>query len=539
MRALARALPLEPENLAIEEQLLRLGRELNAWAEVASALREAAIAAMPSPARAAELRIKQGEILERELADYPGALEAYHAAAELRGSDPERLEAVVRVGARAGEWDVACTAAAASVRLRDRIEPELLPTLEEVAETAGAWRPLAEAMDRASLAVADSLPTKLAATLEARLAGWYREKCEDVDASNRALRRALEHDPSDKTALEQLAAMQRAAPGAELVATLLKLDDAEERSLDPLAEAAEVALGSTKDAKLARSTLERLYAKAKRLWNLGEGATGEKQPAPTTGWAVDRSVELYVKAGVPRLAIDLLVEAASLPVEPDRAGELRRRAAEMMLEQGDRVRAIETYRAALHLMPEDIVLIRRLAELCEQEEHETGSVALRRREVELTEDAAARLELRLANARSAAGLEKRSGRVDLLLGNLEQELGHEPSIEALVEVLTERGRFADLARVLEEQAQQLEARGEPAPAARLYGRMAVVAEQQLRDVARVHRRLGQGGRARRHQRGARRAGPPALGARTSRPRPPNGWSGGSRPLGRRSAWPCC
>ena len=485
VRALGRALPLEPENLAIEEHLLRLGRETNAWGEVAAALRGAAVAAESSPGRAAELRIKEGQILERELRDYAGALAAYQAAAGLRLADPERLEAVAHVGARAGQWEVACTAALGSVRLRDRVEPSLLSALEEAAEASGAWSALAAAMDQAITGAATTLPTKLAAILEAKLAGWYRERCDDVEAANGALRRALEHDPSDMAALAQLATIQRAAPGAELVATLLKIDDTETRSIDALGEAAEVAIAATKDTKLQRSTLERLYTKSKRLWNLGEGAAGERQPGPTAQWAVDSLVELYMRAGLPRLAVDLQVEAAALPVEPGRAVELRRRAAELMLEQGDRVRAIEAFRAALHLAADDLGLIQRLAELCEQEELETGSVSLRRREVELVSEPAAKLELRLANARSAAGLEKRSGRVDLLLSNLEQEPGHEPSIEALCDVLTERGRFADLARVLEEQAAALEGRGETVRASRLYARMAVVAEQHLRDVGRA------------------------------------------------------
>ena len=41
---------------------------------------------------------------------------------------------------------------------------------------------------------------------------------------------------------------------------------------------------------------------------------------------------------------------ATLPVEPARAVALRRRAADMLLDQGERLRAIETYRAALHAL---------------------------------------------------------------------------------------------------------------------------------------------------------------------------------------------
>lgn len=488
--ALARALPLEPENLSLEGTLLRLAKPTGAWEKVAKAMRQAALSPRTQPARATELRIEEGRILETELRDFAGALEAYQAAAALRPSDPERLEAVARAGANAGQWDAASIALVAAVRLRDRVDAALVETIEQTADVAGAWSALAAAADRAVAAEADAMPPRLAAAVEARVAIWYRERCDDPSAANDALRRALQHDPSDRKALQQLAAIQRAAPSAELVGTLLKLDDGEPASLDFLLEAAEAAVTATSDVKVQRSTLERLYAKAKKLWTRGDSVTGSQQPAPTVQWAVDRLTELYLRGGLSRAAIDLLVEAANLPVEPARAVALRRRGAEMLLEQGDRLRAIQTYRAALHAAGDDLELVRKLAELSALEEFETGSVALRRREVELTAELVARLELRLATARSAAALEQRGGRVEMLLANLEEQPGHEASIDALAAVLTERGRFADLAKTFEDQAGKLEAAGDGPAAAKLYARVAAVVEPHLNDTARAITALG-------------------------------------------------
>ncbi|MBW2534274.1 MAG: tetratricopeptide repeat protein [Deltaproteobacteria bacterium] len=485
VRMLARALPLEPANLAIEEHLTRLGGVTGEWMEVAQALREAAEAATESPARAAELRIEEGELQENQLEDFAAALEAYQAAAELKPNDADRMEAVARVGARAGQWEVSAKAVLESVRLRDRVDPKVIETLETAAEGLGAWRDLTEALDATTNEAGDTLPNKLAAELEAKLASWYRERCEDVTAANAALRRALNHDPSDLDALRELAAIQRAEPGAHLVETLLLIDDGEEEGLVALREAAQVALEATDDGELRLSTLERLYRKATDLWTRGKEASGDVQPDAASEWALDALVELLVERKADDRAIQTLLEGAALPLPAAKAVELRRRAGGMLADKGDRLRAIEAYRAALHDAKDDLELVRRLAELSEQEEDVTGSVALRRRELELVDDVDERLELRLVGARRMGKLEGLTGRVAMLKANLEEKPAHPATVEALHELLSDRGRFTELGEVLDEQAKLMEEADDPARAAELRAQLAVLCEERLDDPDRA------------------------------------------------------
>src|SRR5690606_24327705 len=106
--------------------------------------------------------------------------------------------------------------------------------------------------------------------------------------------------------------------------------------------------------------------------------------------------------------------------------------------------------------------------LSEQENRVLELVVLRRRELALTTDPARRLELRLLLSDLAGRLERQGGRVESLRENLADQPGHPASIEALVEVLSDKGRFAALADVLTEQAQALQEAGDAEGAAGLW-----------------------------------------------------------------------
>ncbi len=89
-------------------------------------------------------------------------------------------------------------------------------------------------------------------------------------------------------------------------------------------------------------------------------------------------------------------------------------------------------------------------------------------------------------------LERRGGRVEALEANLEEQPGHEPSIEAIIEVLEGGRRYGQLADVLADQATRLEADGEAKRAARLWAKVATLAEDRLDDVDRAldaHRKV--------------------------------------------------
>lgn len=489
--AIARALPLDPANLALQEQLLGLAEATGAWAPVAQALAEAAGAAT-TPKRAAELHLERGRIAEERLDDVSAALAAHQQAIELDPSNASALRAVTRTAAKSGRWAVAARTAVEAMARAGRFEPSLIALLESNASDAQSYAELAssvaEAVAQRNAAgrsddgvSADTVRGGLGQALENVVALWCRDRCDDPDAAEAAARRAVDMDPTRLTALELLASLQRRSPGPELVATLVRIDDRSQRSLDALFEAATVAVACAMPPADTLPLLERLFRRAGTMWSRNEQAAGEQQPPAVAEWSLTRLVDHHIAAGHADQAVHALRDGGRLPLDADKTRDLRRRAAEMLADRGDRAQAIDMYRAVLEGAPRDLEVIRRLATLSEQEGRLSEALTLRMRELPLIDDPARRLELRLELARLTGLLEERGGRIDVLRANLADHPGHAATLDALNQVLVERGRHKDLVALLREQAMTLEERGDKAHAAQLWGRVAALAEEPLRD----------------------------------------------------------
>ena len=481
LAAIARALPYEPHDLALEGELVRLAEATGQWSMAATALGEAALRTEVA-SRAAELCRRQGGIHEHELVDPAGALAAYRAAAERAPDDVALHEAVARCAARSGDFALAAVAAATAIRLRDRVSSELVGWLEAAADAQQAWRALADAVV-AAVAGAELRPA-LAQRLETRAATYFLERVGDGAAADAAAVRAVNLDPHDVETLRLLVTLQRSASSPALIDTLLALHGLDEGSLDSLHEAAERAL-ERREPRVA-NILGRLFRRASEMWLRGEKAHGERQAETAAEWALDRTVDELIAAGQRLRAAEVLMDATRLPLPLERELELRRRAAEMWATEGDRGRAIDVYRSVLAKAPRDIDTLHRAAALCEGEGRLSDSLGLRLAELELTDDPERRLELRLENARLTGQLEARGGRVESLRANLVDAPGHQATLDALSEILTERGRHAELCTVLGEQAAMLEQRGPESPelarAAELHARVARIAEEKLGDL---------------------------------------------------------
>ncbi len=516
LEVLARALPLDPANLALEQQLLALAEATDGWTDAARALREAGTgddteAMTERSARCAQLRLREGGIHEGKLANPVGALSAYQAAIRFEPTNVEVLDSVARCGAQLGRWTLATNATVAAIVLRDRIEDAALATLEEHAN-ADAYSELAAAMTAAvlkmsGLASTDATeqsddegasedeqvaqgPTERGMTLQGKLAQklllhvahWQRDQCEDLDAAEQCTQTAIQIDDTSLEALELLAELRRRSPDTNLIDTLLRIDELSSQSLDSLYEAAKLALDIATDGRATQTILEKLYRKAGTMWTTEGPPSGTETPESIAVWALDRLVGYHVLSGNAGRAVHVLNDGAKLPIDPEKVQQLRRRAAEMLVDQGEPNRAIEIYQALLQTTGDDLDGIRRCAQLCEQQERINEALTLRLRELELTADPASRLQLRLENARLTGLLEERGGRVRSLLTNLEEQPGHEQSIEALCHILVERGRYQQLVDVLGQQADQLEQRGQTAQAAGLWNRVASSSEQNLNNV---------------------------------------------------------
>lgn len=484
--AIARALVLDPSDTGLEHELWRLAEQTHDWAATADAYRRAVEESGPSPARAAHLSRKEGELRER-LDDHEGATRAYGAAAEF---DPESLEtqrAVIRVAASAGGWAPAARGVVRLSKVRGVLDERVLAELAERAAAQQAWAAVAAGLVEALADI--ELPRDLGRAFESTAARWFRDHCDDLDAAEDAARRAVQHDPHHRETLALLAELQRRHPSPELVSTLLQLDELSLRDLDPLHEAAEVALRAEAEGRLdpdaSREIVARLYRKASRLFARGEQVVGERQPEPSTTWARDRLLQAMLDDGDKEGAIGLLLGAAQLPFPGSVAQELRIQAARLSAERGDAARAIDLYDRVLEERRDDLPLLLEAARLSEQENRVLELVVLRRRELALTTDPARRLELRLLLSDLAGRLERQGGRVESLRENLADQPGHPASIEALVEVLSDKGRFAALADVLTEQAQALQEAGDAEGAAGLWARVATLVEEHFSDNARA------------------------------------------------------
>ncbi|MBI2896504.1 MAG: tetratricopeptide repeat protein [Deltaproteobacteria bacterium] len=472
LRSAAGALVLAPPDEAALADVLRLAEFTLEWSVAAEAIGEAAAAA--EAPRACELRALEGSILEKHLDEPARALGAYSAAG------PSAADAVVRVAARAGQWETAARAAVASARAAGRVDPAVLERLERNKSKA-AWEKLARATSSA-VAEARDLEASAARDLETRVAAWHRDRLADPVAAQVALQRAVGHDGRHVPTLQLLADLQRRTPGRPLHDTLLSLADATAGDLDALREAAAIALERLGDAELARRDLERLREEALGLARRGREATGKHTAEDCSTWSLGELARLAGEAGDHERRIDLLVAAS----EATRSIELLHQAVQTAVEGlNDPPRAIDLCRRILAQDTGDARAIERLAALYAAGDRTADLLALRRHELGLAKDADRRIALRLEIARLVGAIEERGGRLEALRANLDEAAGHEQSIDALCEVLSQRTRFAELSDILADQAARLEAKSEPKRAARLWLRVARVSEKHLGNVDRA------------------------------------------------------
>lgn len=505
LRVAARALPLavtEPEVAhEIEEWLGRLGEATGTWEPVVEAYRAAIEMIGADAPRGVRLTFVLGLVLEQKVGDARGALAAFsHVAAADRG-DLEAAQAVARVAAATGDDEVlARTVVATSVAL-GALPRALARSVDESVSAAadrspGRWDEVLAALEAALRETAIEAP--LARALEAQVAVWHRDRREDADAAEAALRRAVAHDRHDTGTLRMLVSLQRRDPSAALVETLLTLADAisaqepQRVSLDALTalhEAAEVALARASSAEAPLAILARLQREALLRWSAAVD-DGEDDPVAREhiAWALRERVGLLVRDGAFAQAVEALEDAAaSKSFLGNDARALRHQAAELLATRlGDRARAMEIYREVLAAAPSDARAIASLASLYEADGLRDELLALRRHELSLAREPSARLALRLEIARILAALGDTDGRVEALEANLEESPGHRPTVEALAEVLTAAERYAALHALLAAQAEAVGASGEdPAFASALWARAAGIAEERLGDPSKA------------------------------------------------------
>jgi tetratricopeptide (TPR) repeat protein len=513
----ARALPLAPDDGAIERELLRLGvRDAAAVTSganvelVANALRAAA-QATKDPARAVRLRLAEGQLWEAG-GDAVAAVEAFATAFS---REPWRLdlrEAVVRASARVSRWDLAAQAALAPGLPREALERTFLPLLEAMAAEAEAWEPLSAAA--AAVLAGHDKPSEpgLARDLDVRLVRWC-EAAGGPAAGERAaaalgraalLARSLRDAgagagaanadalaSSEVGILRRLAVVLRHTPTRALCETLLQIADLVPNDLDPLREAATVALGPLGAEPFGGTILARLLDQATRLLRTGQPATGSESAEKAAAWAVDEIVRLELSRpdrSAWGRALELLLDATRLPLGRPAVRALRARATDLALDRmKDRRWAITVLRQMVEDDPQDTEAVSRLGTLYQDERRLPELYALRQEELARTLEVDRRLALRLELERISAALEERSGRLEVLRANLEEQPGHRPTIDTLARVLEARNKHGELVDVLADQATRLEERGDKVNAAQMWDWSAQIVENPLGDRDRAIR----------------------------------------------------
>lgn len=487
-----RALAYAPASAELEGELLRLAEATGRLADAADAVAAAARALSDAkPDRAAELRRREGLLREQRLEDASGALDAWLAAQALAPQDLATASEAIRVGGLAGRWDGAARALVTVSLARLSLSSELLASLEQAAARAEALAPLAAGLAAATPAPGE-VDGQLGRALEAKV-GELLDGAGDAAGAEAALTRALAHERGHTATLQALARIQWRTPGRPLVDTLLQLADNFADDLDPLSDAARLALETVGDAALATGILERLLRSARRLWEGGTAATGARAPEEAALFAHGELVRLALEAGQHARAVDLLVDGARMPVGADASRAMRRQAGELSREQlGDQDRALRLLQSVVDESVEDAQAVSQLGALLEERGRFPELLALRQRQLELDLDAETRLAVRLEVARVLGLIEAQGGRVGVLRANLKERPGHEESIERLAEILSAQARSKELTELLTTQGAEVEQQGDAARAANLWSRAAVLLETELADVdasLKAHRRV--------------------------------------------------
>lgn len=485
LEMIKRAFALAPHDDEIEAEFRRLYQALGAWQSAAEGI-GAALGALADgrPKKVIALRVTLAQILADHLGDAAGALTSWRAVIALEAGHRQAILGVVAAGAQIAAWDAIAEDALAFFRAHESLDDEVIAAIEAAAAEQSAYDQLAPAVEGAAVFGVADLPA-LAAAIDARVALWHRDQRGDVEAAKTALERALAAAPGHVGRLEMLVELQRATPNEALITSLLALAALRDDTFDELYEASEHALGLLGDTPRTREILVSLRDRAAALWNRGAQSSGTITVEVCVEAAIRHLARLSEQAGDKVEAAGLLARGAGLPFDLEVSLSMRRQAAALYAELGDREQAILQGRAVVEAAPDDLDAVRTLGDLYEATERFPELLVLRRHELDRTDDPSRRLWLRLEIARLVGVLEERGGRVEALRQNLDESPGHDDSLAAITAVLEQKKAHGDLADFLGEQATRLEALGEPSRAARLWAQVAALAEEHLNDVRRA------------------------------------------------------
>jgi len=487
---LARAFPLAPRDLLIENQLQSLAKSTGDYTTLGIAYLEG-IQALGTDREATRLRLAYADLALDRLGDQAAAAQAYGQVAEVEPGNRRAVQAFTVLASKLAQWADVTKAVVKYCEVREAFDEELVSIVETAAKEQNAHDAFVTSVGAA--VDAHRLAGGVAAVFHHRLAGCHRDHRGDKTAAIASLRKALELGGERLAWLSELVALEKdAGVSPQQLEALRRLADADGRDLDALVGAADVA-SKLGEREQALQILSAVLGRATAAWRGTAAIRSARSVDAVAKWAIDGLVDLYRTGGRARAAVDTLVEASRLPFDNATRRDMRLRAAQLATtELGDNAAAIDMYRSVLAAQHNDLEVLERLAHLLGVEDRVPELLTLRQIQLGLEADPEKKLDLRLELAKLVGIVEERGGRLDALRANLEDRPGHEASIEAIAQLLSSKAQHRQLADLLENQANRLETAGETPRAAKLWARYAGVAENDTKEVERAiagHRRV--------------------------------------------------
>ncbi len=473
-----RAFAIAPKS-ELEGELLRLAEATGDWASAVTGY-QLALVNCEDATRTTQLLLEQGRLQEMKLGDWNEALASYRRVVELDHEHLEGTQSVIRSAGHVQRWHDAAWAFIENARALVELDADVVSSWEDIAQKMNAWT---EALAELEASLRDTKEVTPVAShhIKYQLAVWQHTKRNAREIAEALLKEAVAEHKATQS-LELLVQLQRVAPSKDLVTSLLQLAELVDDPLPQLDEAAHVALEVVEDHSLARPILQKSLDTAERSLRDDEDAAVRKVAA----WSLDRLVDIALAADDHGEAFAQLTHGTQVPFQKSHVLDLKHRAAVIAttaLEQ--HATAITLCEEVLDEEPERIETVDLLAQLYESQGRLDPLVALLERELELPRDLQRRLQTRLSLSRilGLAGA-KAKQRVETLTANLEEQPGHEPTIEALTEVLMAAGKADDLYEILCGQAELVEAA--PHRAAALYAQAGHLARDHQQDNESAH-----------------------------------------------------
>jgi len=451
LRRSLEALELQPGNWATDDAARDYARRVGDVAAYVASLRgRIERARRPGDAAlAAELLLRLGPMLERDLGDLPGARQAYEKVEELGIRTAEAWLGLARVYAALGDPGE---------------EHRVLERLVDVGAPAASGGAGPDADDAAAVPrhawldavyrLAESLLTSDVEADRSRGLSLLERGMAVEPRRDRALgvlRRATHDDPNNDALLEAYAPLARTAEDRSVLLDYLgKRSRRRDVRLDELQEGA--ALAAELDApERAEAFLERAVEVADASGGPGEAL-----------WALEALAERRREAGRPEDAIAYLEAAADAVPEPAEALRFRLAAGEVALDADRLPKAVEIFDGLRQGDPTDprfyrpeLVALRRAGD-------EEGLVAVVTSTLDALLDPKERNAVRLEHARFLLG---REGREPEAADVLRDILGEDPDDTVaggmLADLFERIGFDEDLAELLERQLDSARGNGVP------------------------------------------------------------------------------